>query len=154
MFLVKIIIGITSVAVSIKIGSNFAKKRKIRYEFLRSTQIFLEKVESELIYQKKSILEILESGSYSTEFLEYINDTYEENGKKVEFLEENENAYLKDFILNLGNGDSMSRLKLISGAKSYFEKLTLETYKDYKKYYSLCIKLGFICGFAVLVIII
>lgn len=148
------LIGITSVAVSIKIGSNFANKRKIRYEFLRSTQIFLEKVESELIYQKKSIFEILKTGSYSTEFLEYLNDTYEGIENNIEFLEENENAYLKDFILNLGNGDSSSRLKLISGAKSYFEKLTLETYKDYKKYYNLCIKLGFVCGFTVLVIII
>ena len=59
-----------------------------------------------------------------------------------------------DYFSMLGRGDSSSQKGYFSSVKEDLRRRKIETDAEYKKYGDLYIKLGFLCGLLVLILIV
>lgn len=65
-------------------------------------------------------------------------------GEKV--LNGKDGETLSDYIVNLGKSDAVSQVDYLNGRKAQLEKLKDESAADYKKYSSLYLKIFFMVG--------
>ena len=70
------------------------------------------------------------------------------------FLKEEEKRVICDYFSMLGKGDSQSQKGYFSGEKERLKKFQNETEEICKKYSDLYVKLGFLCGLLILILII
>lgn len=73
------------------------------------------------------------------------------NGK--ELISGEEGQFLKDYILNLGKTDALSQVDYLNERKLTLKKYKDESYADYKKYSSLYVKIFFLIGVMVAVLL-
>jgi len=66
------------------------------------------------------------------------------SGKKV--LEGNCGEFISDYLYNLGKTDALSQIDYLNGKKPALAKYKEESFEDYKKYSSLYVKIAFMIG--------
>ena len=71
-----------------------------------------------------------------------------------DFLKKEEIALIGDYFSMLGKGDSISQKGYFSSVKEDLKILETEAVQTSKKYGDLYIKLGFLCGLFILILII
>ncbi len=162
----KVVLGILIVCFTTFCGHTLAKKYRQRKDFFRQLNGLNERFLSEISYFKRPLKEFLGGYPLTGEFSELIEEyaQYLESGKQEEiyssdfaeisFLTADEKSFVRDYFLTLGRGDSASQKAYFSSVKS-----TLTGYKNgseeaCKRYGDLYIKLGFLFGLAVLVLIV
>lgn len=70
-----------------------------------------------------------------------------------ELLPGEEGQFLKDYILNLGKTDALSQVDYLNERKQILKKYKDESFTDYKKYSSLYVKIFFLIGVMVAVLL-
>ena len=70
------------------------------------------------------------------------------------FLKEEERRFTENYFLMLGRGDSVSQKGYFTSVKEQLCKLQVSAENSSKKYGDLYIKLGFLCGLLILILII
>ncbi len=65
-------------------------------------------------------------------------------GEKV--LNGKDGEVLSEYIVNLGKSDAVSQVDYLNGRKAQLEKLKNESFNDYKRYSSLYVKIFFMIG--------
>ena len=70
------------------------------------------------------------------------------------FLKKEEMGFLEDYFQMLGKGDSSSQKAYFSAMKDEIQKRYALAENEYKKYGDLYIKLGFLCGLFLLILIV
>ena len=165
MFL-KFLLGVFIVAFGSACGYFFAKKYRQRKAFFQQLKEFNERYLSEISYYRRPIKAFASSYAYKGEFarLLYMFFTYLEAGQargfevdfKTEFpfLRQDERQVVADYFFMLGRGDSTSQKGYFSGVKEGLTKLYNVAVEDCKKYGDLYIKLGFLCGLFILILMI
>ena len=73
---------------------------------------------------------------------------------KLPVLKEEEKIFLYDYFQMLGKGDSISQKTYFSSVQQTLSKWKESSNQEGKKYEDLYIKLGFLCGLFVLILII
>ena len=122
------------------------------------TGYFLE----ELTYLKRPLEEFLSSRRYKGEFQMVVEDKLlalreEKQGvlnENLRFLKGEEQEYLKVYFYEIGKGDSLSQKEFFSSQKAKIFDLQKECEILCKKYGDLYVKLGLLCGLALLLLII
>ncbi len=164
--MLKFFIGIIVVAFCSFCGYLFSKKYRQRKLFFHEFKEFNERFLSEISYYRRPVREFISAYSYQGEFGQLLNDYFSssEDGEqrenilketdKYDFLKSEEKKEIQEYFFMLGRGDSSSQ-------KSYFssrrEKLSLwgkNADSDAKRYGDLYLKLGFLCGLFILLLII
>ena len=72
----------------------------------------------------------------------------------LNFLEKDDKATLEDYFSTLGKGDSASQKAYFNTAKQVLSNRLNAVEIDAKKYGDLYLKLGFLCGLGLLIIIV
>ena len=147
-------------------GYVFAKKYRKKKNFFIQMKEFNERFLSEVAYYKRPIGDFIAQFSYEGEFSELLERFFtrlksdgeeklsEEDFSDYPFLTKDERAFIADYFLMLGRGDSASQKAYFSAQKPVLEQYKTSSVETCKKYGDLYIKLGFLLGLAILVLIV
>ena len=160
----KFIVGIALIAFTTFCGHFLARKYRQRKQFFKELQTFNERFLSEIAYYRRPIKEFVAKYTYKGDFDELLHDYFAamqtrdktENGllenPKYAFLRAEEKRVVEDYFLMLGKGDSTSQKGYFSSVKEPLSRLQKETETACKQYGDLYIKLGFLCGLLILIL--
>ena len=161
----KFLLGIAIVAFTTFCGYMLGKKRREKKEFFIQFALFNERFLHEISYARRPLQEFFSKYTYKKSFLRLlerfswcINErlTIKENlltENEFGFLNKEEKNVVEDYFLMLGKGDSISQKNYFSSAKDSVSTLEKEAVEACKKYGDLYIKLGFLCGLLILILI-
>ena len=124
------------------IGPLLSANKKRRMQIFAELYEFNERLILTLKFTRSSIDKIAEPFKFVPEILE---------GK--ELISGDEGQFLKDYISNLGKTDAMSQVDYLNERKSLLKKYKDDSFNDYKKYSSLYVKIFFLIGVMVAVLL-
>ena len=160
----KFLFGIALVAFGSFCGYFLAKKYRQRKDFFAQLQLFNERFISEVSYYRRPIHEFISAYSYRGEFDLLLGDfisKVEKNSPLIDFdwreysfLKKDEQCAVQEYFMMLGRGNSASQKTYFSSMESTLKKWSEEANVMCKKYGDLYIKLGFLCGLFILILII
>ena len=161
----KVLLCIAIVAFTSFCGYVLTKKYRKRKRFFAELKEFNERFISEISYSRRPITEFFFAYSYKGEFNEFFNDYFQSIQKDddvyeirktelLEFLNSEEKGVVEDYFLMLGKGDSASQKAYFLGMKERINKTYADADTAYKRYGDLYIKLGFLCGLFIILLII
>ena len=164
--MVKFLLGIAIVGFGSYCGYVFAKKYRKRKLFFAQLKEFNERFLSEVSYYRRPLGEFWAKYTYKGEFQMFLQTFFAEIDElsqsehrsmsfpDCEFLKSEDKALMEDYFKMLGKGDSASQKTYFSAAKERLAKVCTEAESEYKKYGDLYIKLGFLCGLLILILMI
>ena len=160
--MLKFMSGIVIVAFTTFCGYYLAKKYRQRKLFFTQFKEFNERFLNEIAYRRRPLVEFAQNYPYQGEFNEFLQDFFlhiNENQpfldfERYTFLKEEEKSVLKDYFAMLGKGDSASQKAYFSSLKDPLSKFQTEAETTCKRYGDLYIKIGFLCGLLILILII
>ena len=161
----KFFLGIAIIAFTTFCGYVLSKKYRKRKLFFTQLHHFNERFLGELSYYRRPVGDFISKHAYKGDFNDFLS-YYFENIENPSFFEENidktnfsfftkdEKRFLCDYFPMLGKGNSATQKAYFSTAKSQLETLKKTAETDAKKYGDLYVKLGFLCGLLILILII
>ncbi len=164
--LIKFMLGIAVVAFTSFCGRFLAKKYRQRKQFFRQLNEFNQRFLAEIAYYKRPIRQFIASYTYQGEFNDLLQDVLnnlEESGglqdvfyhkNDYPFLKTDEKKGIEDYFSMLGKGDTDSQKGYFSTVKERLNTWDSEAEKQCKRYGDLYVKLGFLFGLLVLILII
>lgn len=155
MFLVKIALGIACVYLTTKIAVSKANSFKESYLFYQSVLECCNLLLIEFSYKKRPLKALLEYEFISSDFCNSITNYI--NNQKFEFptwLGEKDELKLKSFFQELGKSDVEAQKIAINSYKLEFENILIDKKSEYKKQYSLTLKVGFMVGVMLFIMVI
>ena len=162
----KFILGVLIIAFTSFCGYLLAGKYRKRKLFFRQLCEFNQRFLSEIDYYRRPIEEFAAGYAYKGEFHHLLETFFQGlenrsffdrayvNAPEYSFLKEDEKNTLEDYFLMLGRGDSSSQKGYFSSMKDKLILLSTNAENAYKKYGDLYIKIGFLCGLLLLILII
>ena len=164
--MVKFFLGVAIVVFSTFCGYLLSKKYRKRKLFYEQYFTFNQRFLSEITYYKRPIIDFLQENVYKAEFSyvleEFILLTTQQTPMQgclledsaFSFLPKEEKKDIEDYFQMLGKGDSLSQKNYFS-AKGESIEIVRKTAEDQaKKYGDLYVKLGFLFGLFVLILIV
>lgn len=168
--MIKFILGIAIVCFTSFCGYVLAKKYRQRKNFFAQMNEFNERFLSEIAYYRRPVKEFAKKYAYKGEFddllcafVETLGAGTKENsdGSSSEpplpaysFLSKDETAFVNDYFLMVGKGDSASQNAYFTSVKGTLGDYKKKSAEECKKYGDLYLKLGFLCGLTILILII
>ena len=153
----KLLLGIAIVAFGSYCGFILSGKYRKRKLFFAHLKEFNERFLSEVSYYRRPLKEFCSQYDYKGEFEELDKISHGEKDvdfSGCEFLTQEDKTVVADYFKMLGKGDSGSQKAYFSASKDRLSKLYSEAELAYKKYGDLYIKLGFLCGLLLLILMI
>ncbi len=155
MFILKLLIGIFSIVLAVKIGVDKSLKYKNVYEFYNSLINLCDKIISDLNYKKSKMSVILSNKFQSKDLNDMLKKLVKEKKLVVpNYLSKEEAFLIEDLFNSLGKVDANSQILAIEAFKTELKKIANEKYEKYKKYNTLFVKLGFISGLLIFIMVI
>ena len=164
--MLKLFFGIAVVGFCSACGYIFTKKYRRRKLFFTQMYEFNERFISEISYYRRPLMEFSMKYTYKGEFQEFLSIYFHNMDKNTSFFAENldkdvfyflskeEKILLEDYFQMIGKGDSLSQKTYFSSIKDTLNKTKTQSVLVSKKYGDLYIKLGFLCGLFILILII
>ncbi len=162
--MIKFLFGVAIVAFTSFCGYFLAKKYRQRKLFFKQFKEFNERFLNEISYYRRPLREFVESYTYLGEFRELLWDYFnriesaQEGGLiekgKYDFLTEEEVRTVEDYFLMLGRGDSASQKGYFSAIQERLIGFQKESENAAKRYGDLYVKIGFLCGLLILILIV
>ena len=160
----KFLLGVAVVAFTTFCGYFLSRKYRRRKSFFEQFYAFNERFLSEISYYRRPLAEFVSRHDYAGEFKSYLDaffEDLEEEGAGREravissfaFLKAEEKRALEDYFLMLGKGDSLSQKGYFSSQKQGLQALREQSIVDCKRYVDLYVKVGFLCGLLILILL-
>ena len=162
--MLKFLLGIAMVAFTAFCGYLLAKKYRQRKLFFLQLKEFNERFLNEISYYRRPIAEFVSGYAYQGEFQTLLALFFEKikersatekiflSDDEFSFLSRDEKRLVEDYFQMLGKGDSSSQKGYFSSVKDSLSKLQSATEADCQKYGDLYVKIGFLCGLLILIL--
>ena len=156
----KILLGCAIILFSTFCGYFLTKQYRQRKAFFAQLYEFNQRFLNEISYYRRPLQEFMMKYNYQGAFKEilqcYLLSLSGEKFDLIEytFLKEDERVFLIDYFQMLGKGDSVSQKAYYSSVRESLIKWKTSSDEQAKKYEDLYIKLGFLCGLFILILII
>ena len=148
-----IICLIFSILISLELSKKFTDRRKFFTDFYDFNQILI----NEIYFSKKTIPYIInENFKDDSLFYKLLKEYFIEKKiefKNVHFLTEKENALLNKYIEGLGSTDVKSQESYFLEVRSQIKPILDEVDELEKRNKSLYVKIGFLIGFSILIVL-
>ena len=152
-----IALGVIAIIVCTFAGYRLSAKYSERKKFYDSFAAFNKRLLYEVSFTKLSVVKLLNDWKDEKDpFTELLKDIFINKHNTVpsfKFLTQEENNYVKSYIDNIGMGDSRSQTIYLEGVEKHLESYLKSVSENEKKYKSLYIKLGFLTGLVIMVIL-
>ncbi len=164
--MIKFLLGLAIIAFTSYCGHLLAKKYRQRKAFFKQLREFNERFLSEIAYYRRPLRDFATSYAYQGEFGELLQSYFSRldersftekvllETEKFSFLSEEERHTVEDYFLLLGKGDSASQRGYFSSVKERLNALEQGATTACKRYGDLYVKLGFLCGLLILILIV
>ena len=161
--MVKLLVGIFIVLFTTYYGMIFSRKYKIRKAFFEDLYSFHFSVLEALSFSKRPFEEFYAKQKYRNEFSEVLQDEYNRRQQRktlplsldeYTFLTIDEKGMIADYLCTIGSSDALSQKGYFSRAENTIQSLKNQSIDECKKYVDLYIKMGFLLGLALLIILI
>ncbi len=164
--MIKFFAGIAVVAFTTFCGYLLAGKYRKRRLFFTQLQTFNERFLSELAYYRRPLQVFIREYNYKEEFAlllqRFLSCIKNENelkevelfGESFFFLKKEERQIVLNYFSMLGRGDSTAQKGYFSAVKNNLISMQEECVITCKKYADLYIKLGFLFGLLILILIV
>lgn len=163
--MLKFVAGLAIVAFTTFCGYFLAGKYRQRKQFFMQFNQFNQRYLHEIAYLRRPIGDFLATYTYKGEFNELLIHFYEhlkEGSGGKSFFEDSsflfltieERRLVEDYFLVLGKGDSVAQKGYFTSFKDRLSDLQNNTETLSKRYGDLYIKIGFLCGLLLLLLII
>lgn len=164
--MVKFFIGVMVVAFTTYCGYLCANKYRKRKAFFEALYQFNELFLAEIAYYRRPIIEWLNNISLKGDFALFIYEYTRRVTNQIPiqgilvddsifaFLKNEEKTSIETYFSTLGKGDSVSQKNYFSTEKERLSTWRKKAEEDVKKYGDLYVKLGFLFGLFVLIIIV
>ena len=161
----KFILGVLLVALGSFLGYLFGRRYRKRKQFFAQFCKFNDCFLAEITYARRPLSQFLTSGSYCGEFALLIDDYMQnveqassfaeliQKDSEYSFLKSEDKGWIVDYFYMLGRGDSHSQKTYFQSQKERIESSRAAAEKEDKRYADLYIKLGFLCGLFILILI-
>ena len=150
-----IFIGLLLFILSILVSILISNKLTIKTKFYQQICDFNKKLEIEINYTKRSILEIIKS---QDELIFKLLDDYFVkkiglDDKYYTFLSQDEKKEIKNYLSVIGKYDDETQLNVLSAKMEYFRETLTEHKLKEEKYKPLYIKLGIFIGLILFILL-
>ncbi len=164
--MLKFLSGIAIIVFTTFCGYLFSKRYRQRKSFFTQLKEFNERFLNEIAYSRRPIRQFIASFEYKGEFALLLQEFCKRaEGGMLEMrsrLEETEYVFLQveekmilcDYFSMLGRGDSASQKEYFSALRETLSKLQKESEDKAKRYGDLYVKMGFLLGLFILILII
>lgn len=153
--MLKYLIGAVLLVISVFAGYVFSYKYYERLKFYEGFCAFNKRFKTAVAFTSRAFSSVIDDcgkNKFSVLLSEYKTNKRKNNGA-LQFLNEEERAYFWNYAESIGTTDRKTQLNLLEEA----EKTVCEKYTkceiDYKKYKPTCIKLGFLFGLIIFILI-
>ncbi|MBE5734142.1 MAG: hypothetical protein E7347_03725 [Clostridiales bacterium] len=150
----KILISISIIILSTYIGFVMSGKFKEKETFFSLFYSFHEKLKREVVYSKKTIKSMLDEQEAND--FKIIMEKFLKNEKinyNIKYLKQDDLEFIKTYCENIGVGNSKSQIEYLSSVDKEVVKMLNICQDNAKKYTKLYIKLGFLIGLMIMVVI-
>ncbi|MBQ9513482.1 MAG: hypothetical protein IJR66_00670 [Clostridia bacterium] len=147
--------GIISIIISTFIGFRLSFKYTEKKDFYKYYRQFNSNLENEVSFLNNTLLSIIEKSDKDIYFYRVLEDKIVNDKKeKIAFLSKDENDYFFEYSEKVGKTDKAGQLELITFTKKYLTEKYETAEKEEKKYKKLYIKMGFLIGLLIFIVII
>jgi len=137
------------------IGYFLSNKYSERKEFFEDFDCFHKILKTEISFTKRTIYEILKGNRENSDFLDLIQRFLNGNTEYcLKYLKKEEHDFVKKYFENLGVLDKVSQLDYINSLNDRIQKMVTDSQNEQKKYRPLYIKLGFLFGLVIFILLI
>ena len=135
----------------------FTRKYKLRRAFFYDLDLFNERLVNEVSYTRVPLPVFVEKYTFGGDFKKMLD------GKKGDFGRENysfsyltceERKFLSDYFLLVGRSDAASQRTYLSAVRGEIGERRRAAEDAYKKYFALYMKLGFLAGLILIILIV
>ena len=115
-----------------------------------------KRIKAEIAFSQNSLPEIFGESEKSDAFSDCVREYVIGNDKsvKLKFLSDEEMEFLNKYLQNLGRTDKDSQLNFLNSFEPELEKFIHNAENKSKTYRPLCVKLGFLLGLIVFILLI
>lgn len=152
-----IVCGIIAIALSTFVGYYLSSKWTDKKEFYSDFLAFHSNALKEIEFSKKTLIEISSKFSEEKDFGKVLKSkltTPNELNFKPKYLTEDEIKYLEDYFSALGKGDERSEANFLKGETEAISNKASEATLNEKKYKKLYLKIGFLLGLMIFIVLI
>ena len=156
MLYLRLAIGVVFIVLCTKIGKNKGNKYKNCCDFYESCLSFCNAFKSDLLYKKSKLEDFLKLQYLSLDFKEMLENYLinQEIDCNFEYLTNEEMCEVYNFLSALGKTDTLSQIEVVDAYKNKFNIKLNEKKSEFKKYYTLTTKLGFVIGLGFMIMVI
>ncbi len=151
----KIALGIIVVFICVFIGYQMSLKYVKRKAYYVAFENFNQDLIREMSFTMQTIEKVIDALRQKKDEFSKITVSFFDDNKKIEskILREDEKEDLKAYLNSVGKSDAKSQLKLLEGYKiKICDNVKIATLEE-KKYKSFYIKLGFLFGLIIFIIL-
>lgn len=158
--MIKILLCVMAVTLCVMLAWLLTRKYRLRMMFYYNLHLFNERLVNEVSYTKIPLPAFMEKYTFSGDFkrmLEVKRDARFDNGDEgcnMDYLSEDERKFLGDYFRMIGKSDAASQRTYLSAMREEITEKKQKSEELYRKYFSLYIKLGFLAGLILVVLIV
>lgn len=155
--MIKLLLCAALVALCSGVGYLLAGKYKQRKKFFYELDFFNARMINEVSYTKMPLSAVIEKYPFSGDFGKLLEEK-KKNGSvtgdfEIAYLSGDEKNFVRDYFLMVGRSDSGSQREYLNSARAETEKLRAESEKEYKRRFNLYVRLGFLFGLILAVLL-
>lgn len=155
--MLKLLLCIAVVALCVAFSFLLTQKYRSRMQFYYNLNLFNERLINEVSYTRIPLPAFLEKYPFTGDFkgmLEQKKGDFSSENYSFSYLTEDEKKNLADYFRMIGRSDAASQRTFLSAARQELSEKKKSTEETYKKYFSLYLKLGFLAGLILVVLIV
>lgn len=154
----KTVLCVTLVVLCALAGFMLTKKYKFRKIFMYDLYTFNERLISEVNFTRMPLSVFFTKYEYGTDFtllLEKIkNQNFESVQVEYRYLTIKQKQITEEYFTMIGKSDWKSQSDYLKNVRAELDKEKTETYEEYKKFLSLYVKLGFLLGLVLAILLV
>ena len=133
------------------------RRYKKRKDFFYNLDLFNERLVNEVSYTKIPLPAFAEKYEFTGDFKKMLTDKkddFQAEKYDFEYLSEDEKKFLCDYFRMVGGSDAASQKTYLSALRKEIEERRRTSEDIYKKYFALYLKLGFLAGLVLVILIV
>lgn len=152
----KLFLGIILLILSILISFIMSNKFYFRRVFFNDFATFNRELKQNILFKQNTLIKLINSYQIKSDFF-ILTKNYIENGQykfDKKYLTKQELSFFDEYLKLIGVGDKVSQLDFINSVEDIISSKQVQAVNDEKKYKILYIKLGFLIGLILLILVI
>lgn len=141
-----IIVSFISLILCIYFGRVFSEKYVLRDVFFEHFSLFNEKIINEVMYSQNTIKSLIENSGDNSFIYILKNYIYNKQMCKESYLTNEENEFVNEYLLRVGQGDKQSQLAFLNSIKLNVDLYKKGANEALKKYRPLYLKISLLIG--------